>query len=813
MNSTIITNILSYEQLKKEDKVYDDIETVKKLLSTHNNYHFKYDENENEEFTLYLDIDKGADNFTIDDFIEFFSIFINEKYGFEIEKDDIKYTRNFSKKISYHISIPKIKAKVSDMLSMAKYINKNTSFKLDTNVYNHEYFRCPNQMKENKKGTEHIIQYGKLEDFIITNMEHVIYTLKIEKEKQQQPDQQKSKSTNFGVKEDEDEVIKLIFKLVDILAPTYYDDFEEWSKVGFILKNYECKYNCDLSKLFHIFSSKSDKYDERSVEKFYQNIKPDGRSNLLTIASLCTYAKESDFQRYKDIMRKYYELNKFEIDEKFLAKKMYDIGGCKLFVYKDNVLYAFSRQLNRWFEDGKDIMKNFINDELKDYLVGLIHDFTSDETIQKNLLREVKHYTTINKNKNALIEEYQNRYGRLSTDFEFDDKPYILPFNNGLYDLQENVFRPYKYNDYITQTTGYNYKSADETKKSKINRIIETIETDEQKRHLLLQILSTGLINKSHQVFVIMNGSGANGKSLISKFMQKTLGFFYYRGNIDTLTTEKIKSGANQEVAMMHLKRYVAFSEPSCEDLINNAIIKSLTGEGTINARQLFSTKVETKLRCNIVLECNKRLNFRDKIEYGEERRLIDYEFTSRFTFDESELNPSLKIFMAEQFSDEDFENYKYEFLSILIESAVKFINEEGEKFKITSSVAERTREYIDNSDIPYTLLVEEIEKGKIKKFEKTEEIKDTDFISISDIYTIFKTSEIYFNMSKEDRRKYNLKAFNNCFMTHSKTKNIFKLKHNFNDGEKRTQTSNILMGFTLTDEISCASSFGKFID
>lgn len=632
-------------------------------------------------------------------------------------------------------------------------------------------------------------------------------------QQEDQQDQQKSKSKNFVVKDGEDEVVELIVKLVDILGPTYYNDFEEWSKIGFIVKNYETMYKTDLSIMFHQFSQKSHKYDENSVDKFYNNIKTDERSNLLTISSLCTYAKESDFQKYKETMRKYYEQNKFEIDEKFLAKKMYDIGGSKLFVYKDNVLYAFSRQLNRWFEDGKDIMKNFINDELKDYLFDLIHNFTGDEAIQKHLLKELKHYTTINKNKNALIEEYQNRYGRLSTDFEFDDKPYILPFNNGLYDLQENIFRSYKYNDYITQTTGYNYKLPDLTKKSKINRIIETIETDEQKRHLLLQILSTGLINKSHQVFVIMNGCGANGKSLISKFMQKSLGFFYYRGNIDTLTCEKIKSGANQEVAMMHLKRYVAFSEPSCEDLINNATIKALTGEGTINARQLFSTKVETKLRCNIILECNKRLNFRDKIEYGEERRLIDYEFTSRFTFDESELNPSLKIFMAEQFSDEDFENYKYEFLSILIESAVKFVNEEGEKFKITSSVAERTREYIDNSDIPYTFLIEEVEKGKIKKFENTETIKATDFINVSDLYTIFKTSEIYFNMSKEDRRKYNLKAFNNCFMTHSKTKNIFKLKHNFNDGEKRTQTSNILMGFTLTDDMSSASSFGKFID
>ena len=79
----------------------------------------------------------------------------------------------------------------------------------------------------------------------------------------------------------------------------------------------------------------------------------------------------------------------------------------------------------------------------------------------------------------------------------------------------------------------------------------------------MLQLLSTGLINKSYQKFIVFNGSGANGKGLLNKFLNKTLGNFFYKGNNDTITNPKLKTGANPEIANMHLKRYVCYSEPS----------------------------------------------------------------------------------------------------------------------------------------------------------------------------------------------------------------------------------------------------------
>ena len=39
----------------------------------------------------------------------------------------------------------------------------------------------------------------------------------------------------------------------------------------------------------------------------------------------------------------------------------------------------------------------------------------------------------------------------------FDSNYDLLGFNNGVYDLINHEFRPYKYDDYMTMTCGYDY--------------------------------------------------------------------------------------------------------------------------------------------------------------------------------------------------------------------------------------------------------------------------------------------------------------------------------------------------------------------
>ncbi len=48
--------------------------------------------------------------------------------------------------------------------------------------------------------------------------------------------------------------------------------------------------------------------------------------------------------------------------------------------------------------------------------------------------------------------EFINDY---SKNINFDDKWYLFPFKNFVYDLNKQCFREFKYHDYISKTTKY----------------------------------------------------------------------------------------------------------------------------------------------------------------------------------------------------------------------------------------------------------------------------------------------------------------------------------------------------------------------
>ena len=179
----------------------------------------------------------------------------------------------------------------------------------------------------------------------------------------------------------------------------------------------------------------------------------------------------------------------------------------------------------------------------------------------------------------------------------FDNKPDLLGFNNGVYDLINHEFRPYKYDDYMTMTCGYDYTDKiDKTKLQTINTLIEQIMPDPDIRKLYLQILSAGLTGRAIEKFVVFNGGGRNGKGLINEFIKLVLGdYALIYANVSILT-EKDKTGANPEKAMLDNKRFVVMKEPQGDIKLKNDRVKDITGGGNISGRMLFSNKTEIKL-------------------------------------------------------------------------------------------------------------------------------------------------------------------------------------------------------------------------
>ena len=97
--------------------------------------------------------------------------------------------------------------------------------------------------------------------------------------------------------------------------------------------------------------------------------------------------------------------------------------------------------------------------------------------------------------------------------------------------MKEQKFREYNYDDYVTTTTGYDWREPTEEEINIVNKLINIILPCEDERELYLQILATGLDGRCLEKFIIANASGGNGKGVINDLCLCALGNYGLLGN------------------------------------------------------------------------------------------------------------------------------------------------------------------------------------------------------------------------------------------------------------------------------------------
>ena len=159
--------------------------------------------------------------------------------------------------------------------------------------------------------------------------------------------------------------------------------------------------------------------------------------------------------------------------------------------------------------------------------------------------------------------------------------------------MEEECFRDYQYDDYISTTTGYDWREPTKEEENTMTNLINIIMPIEEERELYLQILSTALDGRCLEKFIVFNGSGGNGKGMINDLLLLALGQYALIGN-NGILFENSKTGSNPEKANMHKKRIVLFREPPEKNKFENSIIKELTGGGLF-PQELIEKKKQKK--------------------------------------------------------------------------------------------------------------------------------------------------------------------------------------------------------------------------
>jgi hypothetical protein len=514
---------------------------------------------------------------------------------------------------------------------------------------------------------------------------------------------------------------------------------------------------------------------------------------------------------------------KIEIPEKELGKsynEWYDELSCKrladkyleefndyIIKYKNNIYVYYE---NRWYDE-TDKQKQYkitiyISEKLYNVIKNnIIKDISLTTEEKESLLKILRSNTCTISKMNDMIKHIISKARTTETDF--NNNPFLLGFENGVFDLLNGIFRDYRFDDYITMSTNYNYNKPDysiETNqklKEELISILETIQPDPECRKLYLQSLASGLDGRPYQKLFLFNGQGGNGKGLTGSLMDTILGSYYHQPSNGILKDVEKPNTPSPDMINLKNKRYINFKEVAGE--IRVAVLRNLTGGGKFTGRFLNQNPETFFMSATFVMEFNTSPEFDGKPQRADYRRLLDLNFPINFTDDKSKIDKTIGGILYKQSNTyyetpEFLESIKYIFLDHLLDIYKESLNGvAGIEFLIPESIRKRTEIFIENQNLFQKIFNELWQKVDVNLNNKAD-IKDKT-VSLKEIWTTIINNIEYKALSSRDKRQYGRDDFYKWIETiytisgNTKTgKLIIGVERNFNDCDEQASINNI---------------------
>jgi hypothetical protein len=459
------------------------------------------------------------------------------------------------------------------------------------------------------------------------------------------------------------------------------------------------------------------------------------------------------------------------------------------FIYNGSNLYYYNNTY--WKKDDKlNEINNFIDTIFFKSMIKEINKY--NEYCMGNLkgkeLRQFIHNSyvitqSISKLRNVnyrkdLIKDI--KFKLHNDDIKFDEIPHLFAFNNKVFDLRQNKFIEPKPEYYISMTTGYNYieENNKDHKIKELEAIIEQILYTESHRDLYLTLMATGLIGETLDKFIVISGTGGNGKSVCSEIIQHMMGSYCYIMPNSVLLDNKM-SGPSPEKANSHQMRLIITREPPSKDnknnniLLNCSIIKEMTGNSQINARLCNSNDTKILMKCSLMIETNKK-PLLSECTQAMLRRLLDIPFKSSFieNYQYNELNkngllnPKTTFIKNIYYTSNEFkEQYKFSIFHILARYAKQYYDN-NKIIDIDNEIINRNKLYLQSSDNFYVWFSSNYKMSK-----------DVPPLTFKEVFEDYKRGDFYLNSTKAEKKQLNYKKFieefeTNIFLQHFISKN-----------------------------------------
>ena len=513
------------------------------------------------------------------------------------------------------------------------------------------------------------------------------------------------------------QIIDSVRQLMAMINPIRADMHESWIEIGWIVYNITqgCREGMDMWIEFSK-KTKCDNFNES--ECIWQWNKMELRG--YTIGSLRYYASIDSPSQYKLLIE---EESAKRVEESLsgghydLAKQLHDILANKYVCASIDKHLWYEFKNHRWIRVDKGIsLRARINSDLYPKYaqkaptkneVLLKNNKSEDDDKRSKKLHDISGKLKTASFKDAIMKECQEIF--YNGDFYdlLDNNKYLLGFNNGILDLKKCEFRSGLPEDYVTMTTGYDYKEYcdEDSEIQEIELILTKFFPDPTLRKYYMEYCARLLKGGNDaKTFMCMTGDGDNGKSMAIELIEGALGCYMIKLPTALLIGKRTQSSAAcPELARSNSVRFAVLQEPDGTDTVNAGILKELSGNDSIYVRGLFQAGKEIKPMFKLGFICNKlpRLNADDQATWNRVRVLT---FESRFPKNNSEVPSSWddqmkkKVFYRDSKLSERFEHLKAAFMWMMFRTYKECMKTGW--MDDPKRVMEATAKYRQNNDI-----------------------------------------------------------------------------------------------------------------
>lgn len=320
----------------------------------------------------------------------------------------------------------------------------------------------------------------------------------------------------------------------------------------------------------------------------------------------------------------------------------------------------------------------------------IARDLPPDDEVCKRMQKKTTKLGDINKINNCL-QAATSIAGLVITEDALDQKPDLLNFANGTYDLDTHEFRQHCKTDYLTKALGFNYDASASAMPNFQAFMDTTFQGDDELQRFVWETMGTCCSGRILEPTLhFWYGGGCNGKSVLWNTLMSILKPYAVKINYSVLQDRTNPDRGQNEKARMKGMRLVFTSEVTKGSVLNEAMIKDITSNDLMEARHLRQRTFSFEPSHHVIMVGNNRPQI-NEASIATKRRLKITPFRNVIPEDQRIEEHVLRAGFVPEYPA---------IMNKLIESYQAVQANKGQFTRMPRSVQEYTESYWDDNDI-----------------------------------------------------------------------------------------------------------------